>query len=156
MTLSRLELLNEFTYGWWECDRWQSPIIQQLSDGLAALKSVGSEPGSGGKPKSKPPMDLSDMDLIYDCLNEVKRVDDDEDAPLTKLARLRDRARLVLGYDVGTMMMPDMVCHVCHGPLIVARDASSAVECAEACGVSYPCETWLDLLAQRSNGEHSC
>src|SRR4051812_37210278 len=70
MNLSRTELLNEFTYGWWECDRWQYPIIQQLSDDLAAIKSVNGEGGSGGKPKSKPPMDLSDMDLISDCLSE--------------------------------------------------------------------------------------
>jgi len=42
-----------------------------------------------------------------------------------------------------------MVCHQCAGPLIVARDASSAVTCAENCGVSYPTSTWLDLLAQK-------
>lgn len=151
MSLSRTELLNEFTYGWFECDRWQSPLIQQLSEGLAELKSCNGESGGGGKPKSKPPLDLSDMDLMYECISEVRRVSDDETVSLGKLERLRCRTRVVLGYDVGTMSLPAVVCHQCGGPLIVARDASSAVECAEACGVSYPCETWVDLLQQRES-----
>lgn len=150
MTLSRTELLNEFDHGWFECSRWQVAILVQLPEQLSAIKSGSDEPGGGGKPKSKPPMDLSDMDLYYECLAEFRRVSDDEEAPLGKLEKLRHRARLVLGYDVGMMSLPAMVCHVCGGPLIVARDAMSAVVCAENCGVSYPTNTWLDLLNQES------
>lgn len=149
MELSRTELLNEFDHGWWECERWQDPLLPQLRDGLTGRQSTNNDGGSGGKPKSRPPMDLSAMDLLYECTAEFKRVSDSEDVPLGKLNKLRVRARVALGYDVGTMIMPDMVCHVCGGPLVVACDASSSVECAENCGVSYPCETWLDLLAQR-------
>jgi len=140
-------LLNEFDYGWFECERWQPGLLTQLQRNLSAIKSNGGDGGSGGKPKSKPPMDLSDMDLFYECVAEVRRVCEEREAPLGKLERLRGRARLVLGYDVGMMSLPSMVCHECKGPLIVARDACSAVQCAE-CGVQYPCETWVDLLQQ--------
>ncbi len=150
MSLSRVELLNEFDHGWFECHRWQIGLLTQLQRNMAALKSGSGESGGGGKPKSKPPLNLGDMDLFYDCAAEYRRVDDDHEAPRGKLERLRSRARLVLGYEVGMMKLDgSMVCHVCSGPLIVARDASSAVVCAEKCGVEYPTETWLDLLAQK-------
>lgn len=150
MSLSRTELLNEFDHGWFECDRWQPSILSQLPEQLSAIKSSNGDGGSGGKPKSKPPMDLSSMDLFYDCVAEVRRVEADEECSLAKLERLRSKARLVLGYDVGTMSLPEKVCHVCGGPLVVARDASSAVECVE-CGFAYPCESWVDLLQQEAS-----
>lgn len=150
MELSRTELLNEFDHGWFEYDRWQVGILAQLQRNLSAIKSGGGDSGGGGKPKSKPPCNLSDMDLFYDCAAECRRVTEDHEVALSKLMELRQRCRLVLGYEVGTMRLDgSMVCHVCGGPLIVARDASSAVTCAEDCGVSYPVNTWLDLLAQK-------
>lgn len=146
MSPTREELLNEFDYGWFECGQWQLGMLGQLQRNLSAIKSGSGDGGGGGKPKSKPPMDLSAMDLFYDCAAECRRVRDDSEAPLGKLTELRGRARLSLGYDVGMVSLPSVSCHSCGGPLIVARDASSAVMCAEACGVSYPCETWIDLL----------
>lgn len=152
MSLTRTELLNEFDHGWFECGQWQHPgMLSQLQRNLSAIKSGGGDGGGGGsKPKSKPPMDLSAMDLFYECAAECRRVRDSEDVPLGKLTELRAAARLNLGYEVGMMKLDgSMVCHQCSGPLIVARDASSAVTCAENCGVSYPMDTWVELLAQK-------
>jgi len=150
MSPSREELLNEFDHGWFEYSRWQTAMLTQLQNNLSAIRSGSGDSGGGGKPKSKPPMDLSAMDLFYECAAECRRVREDSDAPLGKLAELRGRVRLSLGYEVGMMRLDgSMVCHQCSGPLIVARDASSAVTCAENCGVSYPASTWLDLLAQK-------
>lgn len=120
-----------------------------MAQEIMAIRSTGNEPGGGGKPKSKPPLDLSILDLLDECMAELTRVENDEAVSLAKLERLRHRVRTVLGYEVGVMVMPNFVCHQCGGPLVVARDASSAVECAEQCGVSYPTCTWLDLLAQQ-------
>lgn len=158
MSLTRTELLNEFDHGWFECDRWQTAMLTQLQRNLAAIKSGGGSDGGGSaKPKSKPPMDLSAMDLFYECAAECRRVREDSEAPLGRLMELRGTVRLNLGYEVGMMRLDgSMVCHQCAGPLIVARDASSAVECAENCGVSYPMNTWVELLAQKGvSDEHA-
>lgn len=152
MELSRTELLNEFTYGWLECGRWQRGILEQLRQDLSVLKSSNGDGPSGGKPKSKPPLDLSDMDFYHECVAECESVSQQDDASVGRLSRLRNRARRILGYDVGTMKLPSVSCHQCGGPLEVARDASSAVVCVERCGVEYPTSSWLELLQQQEAG----
>lgn len=152
MELSRTELLNEFCYGWLEDGRWQLGLLEQLQRDLSAIKSSKGDGPSGSKPKSKPPLNLADMDFYYECCDEVQRVSSDEDCPLGKLDRLRSRARVMLGYDVGVMQLPSVSCPQCGGALEVARDASSAVVCVERCGIEYPTSSWLELLQQKEAG----
>lgn len=152
MELTRTELLNEFTYGWLEEGRWQLGLLAQLQRDLSAIKSSKGDGPSGSKPKSKPPLDLADMDFYYECCREVNQASLYEDASLGKLERLRSRARVILGYDVGVMQLPSVSCPQCGGPLEVARDASSAVVCVERCGIEYPTSSWLELLQQKEAG----
>jgi len=58
------ELLNEFDHGWFECNRWQTGMLTQLQRNLSAIRSGMGESGRSGKPKSKPPCNLGDMDLF--------------------------------------------------------------------------------------------
>lgn len=155
MSDERVQLLAEFTEGWTELRRRQLPLLVQVRAMLTALKSPSGEPGSGGKPKTKPPCNLNVLDLYYECLAEVNIVRQDSEHDLSTLQGLRNRCRNLLGYDAPMMNLPSVVCHTCGGPLIVAADASSAVTCAERCGTEYPTSTWIDLLAAKQEDEES-
>jgi hypothetical protein len=69
-------------------------------------------------------------------------------------------ARLLLGYDVRSVMLADVSCHACGGFLSVPVDASGDVVCVgvptddperqeQPCGVVYPQWQWPDMLAER-------
>lgn len=150
----RTQLIAQFRVGWHEFNRWQHPLMVQLGAHMTAIQSKGNEPGGGGKPKTKPPVDLSVMDLYYDCLIEVRAVEKDKSRELDSLNSLRLKARRLLGYDAPMMSLPSVVCHSCGGPLEVASDASSSVLCVERCGIEYPTSTWLDILAAQGSDTH--
>lgn len=145
---------QRFTHSWVECYRAQPPMLGQLYDfATSAMKSRPNEPGGGGKPKSCPPFDMGVLDLHARCTAVVgealAHTYTEVEYDGTELNRLYHEARILLGYEAPVMLLPSVVCHACGGPLIVASDASSAVTCAERCGVEYPTHTWLDLLTTR-------
>jgi hypothetical protein len=52
--------------------------------------------------------------------------------------------RLLLGLDAPVIRLADTVCGECQGPLVVAQDGSSDVEC-EWCGFVYHRNTWAQI-----------
>jgi hypothetical protein len=73
-------------------------------------------------------------------------------------------ARIVLGYDMPKVALPDTPCDRCGGVLIVAKDASSDVVCvgpegAASCGKRYRRKEWVSLLEKitsRISTEAAC
>lgn len=60
------------------------------------------------------------------------------------------QARMLLGYDSGSVAFQNTVCGNCGGALTIARDNPSAVRCsgtpaAPSCGTSYPWWQWPEL-----------
>lgn len=158
-------LIDEFVHGWYEQieyrsahgeirieRRWQEGLLFQIEGESSEMKAIGSEPGGGGKPKSRPPGDFEMLDLFLLAREAIRDAQRNPDTPnIARLKRIRSRARLALGYDARTIRIKDTVCGTCGGELHVAQDASTDVHCrgtleAEACGTIYSRYTWITLL----------
>lgn len=146
----------------------QPGLVAQLdaSPLLGAVKGARYDQGGGhAKPTSRPPLDLSAMDLLADMAAGVRgwrqRLGGRGRRPLVGELRalvglshcasdlqLRDlvadlrswvrTARVALSYDAPVVDLPDFACPDCGGSLKVLSDASSDVWCAGGVPVEGP------------------
>lgn len=153
-----LSLLEEFYNGWIECSNWQDPILKQLRERMhyGAMSSKSGDAMPGGKPKSKPPVDVALMDLYHDCCSEATIVALHNERDLSRLQSLRLNVRRLLGYETPVMILNDTSCHKCGGRLSTAQDASTDVSCTDpACGNVYRQGDWVDILLGSNGGGRS-
>ena len=148
--MDRETLLDQFLLGWVEYAQVQLPLLAQLQyalhHGVAAPKD-GNSTGSTDKPKSKPPTNLEVLDLYTDCKTELAIVGHHAERDLKHLIALRDKVRLLLGYETPMMKLTGTSCHQCGGQLVVAADASTDAYCTtENCTTSYSRNDWADIL----------
>jgi hypothetical protein len=150
----------------------QPGLVAQLdaSPLLGAVKGARYDQGAGhAKPTSRPPLDLSAMDLLADMATGVRawrqRLGGRGRRPLVgelraltglshcasdlQLRELLDdlrswvrTARVALAYDAGPVDLPDFVCPDCGGGLKVLADASSDVWCAGGLPMEGPALAW--------------
>jgi hypothetical protein len=131
----------------------QPGLVAQLdaSPLLGAVKGARYDQGGGhAKPTSRPPLDLSAMDLLADMAAGVRgwrqRLGGRGRRPLVGelralVADLRSwvrTARVALSYDAPVADLPDFACPDCGGSLKVLSDASSDVWCAGGVPVEGP------------------
>lgn len=110
-----------------------------------------NDPPSGGKPKSKPPLDINALDLFDRCESELTAevFDPTHDCQLDALI---DEARQFLQLDAPVITFANTSCHVCGGALAARSDASTSVTCTtEGCDVAYTQEDWIELLYAQSD-----
>lgn len=128
------------------------PDLEQLISFLSELyRSIrdprkSNDPPSGGKPKSKPPLDVNALDLWDAACFEVKchHLSVEHEC---ELARILDLVKRHLGVEAPMVKIASTSCHVCEGQLIVAADASTDVMCTtEGCGNVYRQEDWVEIL----------
>lgn len=105
-----------------------------------------NDPPSGGKPKSKPPLDVNALDLYDDARMEIDCHDMELDHTCN-VDRVLEVVKRHLGVDAPMMKIASTSCHLCEGQLIVAEDASTDVMCTtEGCGNVYRQEDWVEIL----------
>lgn len=129
-----------------------SDPIEELRSYLSELNRSISEPRksndppSGGKPKSRPPLDVNALDLYHDALYEIDYHDHELDH-ICNVDRILEVVKRHLGVDAPFVKIASTSCHVCEGQLIVAADASTDVMCTtEGCGNVYRQEDWVEIL----------
>lgn len=128
------------------------PQIEELRSYLPELyRSIreprkSSDPPSGGKPHSRPPLDVNALDLYDDACHEIDCHDMELDHTCN-VDRVLEVVKRHLGVDAPFMKIASTSCHVCEGQLIVAADASTDVMCTtEGCGNVYRQEDWVEIL----------
>lgn len=126
--------------------------IEFLRSILSELhRSIGeprrsNEPPAGGKPKSRPPLDVNALDLHESACYEIDCHDMELDH-VCCVDRVADCARRHLGIDAPLVKITSTSCHLCEGQLMVAADASTDVFCTtEGCNNVYRQEDWVAIL----------
>jgi hypothetical protein len=128
-------------------------MMPDLWEAIREPRSKGSEPSAGGKPKSKPPLDIDALDLHDQCVAEIslhQTFDETMQHVLCDVPKLIERVERFLGHTSRMVLLQGTVCHICGGQLTVAVDASTAVMClSEGCGNVYKQEHWVEILYSR-------
>lgn len=128
---------------------YDGQLLNELSYRIDhARQRKRDEPSAGGKPKSKPPLDITAMELYDRATQIIGCLSINNEDEFRKIYR---EIRQFLGYEP-RMVELTKVCGLCTSKLIVAEDASTDVFCTNPeCEVVYRQEDWIALLYVESD-----
>lgn len=142
------KIIGDLTSGWFDDGSYYPSLLSQLRARVSEKPPKDpNEPSGGGKPKSRPPLDVVALDLHDACEGELAiHAHGMPPVHTCELASLYHQARRYLGYEQ-RMVELTKVCGACGSKLIVAADASTDVFCTnDDCDVVYRQQDWISLL----------